>query len=254
MLLKAFDLQRQENPTFHVASLAALPFRKKKQNAPTMTLCLSVLKSVSASLRVQSEGLMPQGPLLPIFLSELMLRDCAVKAKRGRSSKRTSCALQLLIIGHFFWCLGLLPELVAEPCPREGLGSWDLLLPLLSARSPSECASLGPPVLQETRADVGSMMQSQVPGWDGNPGTWLDYVRRVRLEWMKTPEKKRSLLGASLASRLTGRAWEVSTELDAGKLQERKGATYLLDYLESKLGRTPVPDLGSRLEDLFIRL
>ena len=89
----------------------------------SLGVCLSVLKSVSASLRVQSEGLMPsfllplvaQGPLLPMFLSELMLRDCAVKAKRGRSSKGTPCALQLLIIGHFLWCLGLLPEDMSRP-------------------------------------------------------------------------------------------------------------------------------------------
>ena len=178
-----------------------------------------------------------------------------MKAQTSRGVKRASCALLLLALWHFCLCLGLLPELVAEPCPEKGLGSWDLPLPLPSAepRFVNELRSADPPVLQEDNRHSEDMMQSQVPGWDGSPGTWLDYVRRVRLEWMKTPEKKRSLLGASLASRLTARAWEVSTELDAGRLQERNGAAYLLDFLEAKLGRTPVPDLGSRLEDLFIR-
>ncbi|CAE7226110.1 unnamed protein product [Symbiodinium sp. CCMP2592] len=85
------------------------------------------------------------------------------------------------------------------------------------------------------------MNRSQAfPSWDGNHATWSDYVRRVRLEWMRTAEKKKRLVGASLASKLTGKAWEVTIELDPARLQDRCGASYLLDYLEEKLAKTLV--------------
>lgn len=66
--------------------------------------------------------------------------------------------------------------------------------------------------------------QEQVATWDGSPGLWLDYVKRVRLQYERTPHRKRKLLGAELASRLTGRAWDVtSADIDHERLQQRDG-------------------------------
>ncbi|OLP76628.1 hypothetical protein AK812_SmicGene43412 [Symbiodinium microadriaticum] len=96
--------------------------------------------------------------------------------------------------------------------------------------------------------------RDQVPSWDGEAAGWNTYVRRVRLHWERTAPKKRRLIGAELASRLTGRAWDVSGDLDHARLQQREGATYLLEYLEQRLGRSPIPDLGTRLEDFLVRL
>ena len=93
-----------------------------------------------------------------------------------------------------------------------------------------------------------------VPTWDGEPAGWNTYVRRVRLQWERTASHKKKLLGAELASRLTGRAWDVSGDLDHARLQTRHGPVYLLEYLEQRLGRTPIPDLGSRLEEFLVRL
>ena len=45
------------------------------------------------------------------------------------------------------------------------------------------------------------------------------------------------------------RAWEISHDLNHASLQSRVGPVYLLDYLEQRLGRNPIPELGSRLED-----
>ena len=90
--------------------------------------------------------------------------------------------------------------------------------------------------------------------WDGDPASWPDYTRKVRFQFEKTPRKKRHLLGAELASRLSGRAWSVTHELDHVKLGKRNGAKYLLKYLQERLCRTAVPDAGARLEDLLIRL
>ena len=57
--------------------------------------------------------------------------------------------------------------------------------------------------------------RDQIVTWDGNPATWTEYVKRVRFQYEKTEPRKRRLLGAELASRLTNRAWEVTAaEID----------------------------------------
>ena len=90
--------------------------------------------------------------------------------------------------------------------------------------------------------------------WDGDPTTWGDYARKVRLQWEKTPDRKKKYLAPDLASRLTGRAWSVTPDLEHSKLSKKNGTKYLLKFLQSRLCRTAVPDAGARLEDLLIRL
>lgn len=92
------------------------------------------------------------------------------------------------------------------------------------------------------------------PTWDGELAGWPDYVRRVRLQYETTSRKKRRLLGPRLALRLTGKAWEASTNIQHEMLRRSNGAKYLLLFLREKLGKTPIPDAAQRLEDLFIRL
>ena len=97
--------------------------------------------------------------------------------------------------------------------------------------------------------------RDQIVTWDGNPATWTEYVKRVRFQYEKTEPRKRRLLGAELASRLTNRAWEVTAaEIDHVQLQRSDGAAYLLKFLEDKLCKAPIPDTGQRLEDMLIRL
>ena len=80
-------------------------------------------------------------------------------------------------------------------------------------------------------------------------------MKRVRLQYERTQSKRWRFLGPELASRLTGRAWEVaSAELDHRVLSRPDGAAYLLKFLEKKLCKTPIPETGQRLEELFIRL
>lgn len=99
-----------------------------------------------------------------------------------------------------------------------------------------------------------SSISREVATWDGEPSTWGDYARKARLCFEMTPPHKRRLLGADLASRLTGRAWAVTPSLDHKKLNKKNGTKYLLKFLQSRLCRTAVPDAGARLEDLLIRL
>ncbi|CAK9112618.1 unnamed protein product, partial [Durusdinium trenchii] len=97
--------------------------------------------------------------------------------------------------------------------------------------------------------------KEHIATWNGDATLWLDYVKRVRLQYERTEPKKRCLLGAELASRLTGKAWDVaSAEIDHSKLQQSNGASYLLSFLEERLCKTPVPDVGQRLEEFFMKL
>ena len=97
--------------------------------------------------------------------------------------------------------------------------------------------------------------RDQIVTWDGNPTSWQEYVKRVRLQYERTEYRKHGLLGAELASRLTGRAWDVaSSQLDHSKLQRADGAAYLLHFLEDRLCKAPIPDTGQRLEEFFMKI
>ena len=90
--------------------------------------------------------------------------------------------------------------------------------------------------------------------WNGDASSWPDYVRRVRLLFEKTRRRNRHRLAPELVSQLSGRAWVVTQEVDHRALVRRDGVIYLLRFLRERLGRTAIPDVGLRLEDLMIRL
>ncbi|CAE7373259.1 RE1 [Symbiodinium necroappetens] len=90
--------------------------------------------------------------------------------------------------------------------------------------------------------------------WDGDPAAYPDFMRRVRLAFERTPRKKRHLLGPEVVAQLSGKAWIVTQDLDHRLLVRRNGVIYLLEYLHERLGRTPVPDVGTRLENLILRI
>ncbi|CAE7471677.1 TY1B-A, partial [Symbiodinium necroappetens] len=90
--------------------------------------------------------------------------------------------------------------------------------------------------------------------WSGDYSSWQDYVRRVRLAYERTEKRKRKLLRPELVSRLKGKAWEVSVEIDHDQLRKSTGPRYLLRFLEERLLKSPINDLGLRLEDMFVKL
>ena len=90
--------------------------------------------------------------------------------------------------------------------------------------------------------------------WDGDPSGWTDFVRCVRLLYEKTPRRKRRQLGPSIVSRLRARAWTITQDVNHVKLTRRDGCVYLLEFLRDRLGRSPIPDIGIRLEELMIKL
>ena len=90
--------------------------------------------------------------------------------------------------------------------------------------------------------------------WDGEASTWPDYVRRVRLAYERTRKRRRPQLGPELVSQLSGKAWIVTQEIDHRQLTTASGARYLIQFLEERLARVPIPDAGTRAEDLLLRL
>ena len=69
--------------------------------------------------------------------------------------------------------------------------------------------------------------------WDGSLATLAGACAiSVRSH---TIYKRRQLLGAEVASRLTGKAWDiVSTQVDHERLRARDGPAYLLQFLEDR--------------------
>ena len=94
----------------------------------------------------------------------------------------------------------------------------------------------------------------QKVSWDGDPQGWPDFVRRVRLIFERTKRSRRHLLAPEIVTNLTGRAWNITQDLDHAALVRRNGTIYLLEFLRDRLGKNPVPDVGLRLRELVIRL
>ena len=53
---------------------------------------------------------------------------------------------------------------------------------------------------------------------------------------------------------LRDRAWTITQDIDHTKLTRRDGSVCLLEGLRDRLGRSPIPDIGIRLEELIIKL
>ena len=84
--------------------------------------------------------------------------------------------------------------------------------------------------------------------WDGDLHGWPDFVRRVRWIFERTKRNRRHLLAPEIVANLTGRAWNITQDLDHRALVRRNGTIYLLEFLRERLGENPVP------EELVIRL
>ncbi|CAE7219859.1 RE1 [Symbiodinium sp. KB8] len=114
----------------------------------------------------------------------------------------------------------------------------------------------GSAILAQDSGDMDKEHNSSLVqcAWNGDPAGWTDFVRRVRLLYERTARRKRRQIGPSVVAQLTDKAWTVTQEIDHHKLTRREGAVYLLEFLRDRLGRSPVPDVGIRLEELMIKL
>jgi len=110
------------------------------------------------------------------------------------------------------------------------------------------------PLMEAAARTLGPQgIDTKLPSWDGEYGTFLDYRHRAYLMADGTKEEELPLLAPRLARNLTGRAWEVVPELDRSKLKARDGVDYLIGRLEELRGKERVDLLGDALSDFFTR-
>ena len=117
--------------------------------------------------------------------------------------------------------------------------------------SPKRSLAISPNKVTMADKDRDTWLRCQ---WDGDASTYADYVRKVRLAFEKTRKRRRCQLGPELVSQLSGKAWIVTQEIDHKLLTQPSGAIYLIRFLEERLARVPIPDAGTRAEDLLLRL
>eukprot|EP00439_Symbiodinium_sp_Y106_P000212 s7495_g1.t1 len=155
--------------------------------------------------------------------------------------------------GQWQWALKLLEEL--EPCAA-------LQSQLKSAEQ--TCSDPAGHLLAQVRSESTQAKRlTKEPEclqlessffWRATKSLRLDYTRRVRLAFERTPRRKRHVLAPEMVSQLHGRAWWTTQDIDHAQLIRRNGAIYLLSCLRECLGRLPVPDIGVRLEALMLKL
>ncbi|CAK9073030.1 Retrovirus-related Pol polyprotein from transposon TNT 1-94 [Durusdinium trenchii] len=120
--------------------------------------------------------------------------------------------------------------------------------------------SLGTAELQSRNSFVvqfltmGSKDEFLVPSWDGEVAGWPEYSQRVRLCYAQTARSKRYTLAPKLVLKLRGKAWEVAASLDYEELSRSSGTQYLMRFLQARLGRRPIPDIGQHLDEVFVRM
>ncbi|OLP85639.1 putative transposon protein [Symbiodinium microadriaticum] len=144
-----------------------------------------------------------------------------------------------------------------SPRPSRRVRGEPIRLPILVAElEPEPVAAVLASFLCSGKVKMDKEYDASLAGcsWDGDPSGWTDFVRCVRLLYEKTPRKKRRQLGPSIVSRLRARAWTITQDVNHAKLTRRDGCVYLLEFLRDRLGRSPIPDIGIRLEELMIKL
>ena len=57
-----------------------------------------------------------------------------------------------------------------------------------------------------------------------------------------------------MVQRLRDKAWDVTVAINHTQLKQYDGLSYLLKFLENMLCRTAIPDVGARLEEMFLKL
>ena len=90
---------------------------------------------------------------------------------------------------------------------------------------------------------------SEIPAWDGDPGTFEAYATSCKWFERGTKESERKLVVARLWGRLTGSAKSVVRYLEPSEYDDPQGLQRFLDVLRaSPLQQLPVPDSFMRLE------
>lgn len=96
-------------------------------------------------------------------------------------------------------------------------------------------------------------VNTKLPTWGGDWLTFKAYRQRVSLEVDSTKADDLTLLGPRLAKNLTGKAWEMISDVDRERLKKRDGADYLVQFLQEQRGRDKVDMLGDSMRELLMK-
>lgn len=90
-----------------------------------------------------------------------------------------------------------------------------------------------------------------VPGWSGDPSTWLEFKQAARLYVASTKVENRYTCGPKIAAELTGAAKTAITGKRSTWLSDASGAETLLQYLQSTIGEPALPEVGNFMRQYF---
>ena len=90
-----------------------------------------------------------------------------------------------------------------------------------------------------------------VPGWSGDPSTWLEFKQSARLFVASTKYENRYTCGPKIAAELTGAAKTAITGKKSSWLSDESGAEKLLNYLQTTIGEPALPEVGNFMRQYF---
>ena len=90
-----------------------------------------------------------------------------------------------------------------------------------------------------------------VPGWNGDPSSWLEFKQAARLFVASTKYENRYTCGPKIAAELTGAAKTAITGKRSTWLSEPQGAERLLEFLQQSIGEPALPEVGNYMRQYF---
>ena len=90
-----------------------------------------------------------------------------------------------------------------------------------------------------------------VPGWNGDPSTWLEFKQAARLYVASTKIESRYTCGPKVAAELSGAAKTAIMGKKSHWLSEASGVETLLKHLQETIGEPALPEVGNFLRLYF---
>ena len=90
--------------------------------------------------------------------------------------------------------------------------------------------------------------------FDGRPGQYREFRRKVILAVAALEDKNQYLAGAKLLGRLTGEAWRCTEHLSVAEIRSQKGWLIVLDCLDKNYKHLPEVELHESIDDFLFHL
>ena len=87
--------------------------------------------------------------------------------------------------------------------------------------------------------------------FDGRPGQYREFRRKVILAVAALEDKNQYLAGAKLLGRLTGEAWRCTEHLSVAEVRSQKGWLIVLECLDRNYKHLPEVELHESIDDFL---